>query len=99
MADEDKPYRVYRGGRSKGKVPTLGRPTVKPPPSPTTQDGAPRYPGPGAPKKPKRKWRWVRWVGLAVVLFVFWLAAWSLAGYFSFRDGVKAASKRLPQSA
>jgi LCP family protein required for cell wall assembly len=43
--------------------------------------------------------RVLRWVGIGVSLFVLWLAAWSLAGYFSFRDGVKAANKRLPASA
>jgi LCP family protein required for cell wall assembly len=30
---------------------------------------------------------------------VLWAAAWSLAGYFSFRDGVEAANKRLPAAA
>jgi LCP family protein required for cell wall assembly len=33
------------------------------------------------------------------VLFLLWIVAWSLAGYFSFRDGVKAANARLPHSA
>ena len=102
MAHEEKPYRVYRGGRAKGKVPALGRPPRKPSqPPPPTKEGAARYPGPGPAKsaKPRRRWRWLRWAGLVVVLFVFWLAAWSLAGYFSFRDGVKAANKRLPKSA
>ena len=28
-----------------------------------------------------------------------WLAAWILASYFSFRDGVKAANKRLAGAA
>ncbi len=32
-------------------------------------------------------------------LFVAWLAAWILASYFSFRDGVDAANARLPVSA
>jgi len=32
-------------------------------------------------------------------LFVAWLAAWTLAGYFSFRDGVAAANGRLPVTA
>jgi hypothetical protein len=31
-------------------------------------------------------------------VFLLWLAAWSLAGYFSFRDGVEAANKRLPKT-
>jgi LCP family protein required for cell wall assembly len=34
-----------------------------------------------------------------VCVFLLWVAAWSLAGYFSFRDGVKEANKRLPAAA
>jgi LCP family protein required for cell wall assembly len=92
MADEPKPYRVYRGGRVKGKVPT---------PKPARSAGGggekpPRYAGPG-PKRPRRRLRWLRWVGLAFVLFLLWLVAWSLASYFSFRSGVSAANARLPK--
>ena len=43
--------------------------------------------------------RALRWVGIGFSVFLLWVAAWSLAGYFSFRDGVKAANKRLPASA
>lgn len=43
--------------------------------------------------------RALRWVGIGFSIFVLWVAAWSLAGYFSFRDGVKAANKRLPAAA
>ena len=32
-------------------------------------------------------------------LFLAWAAAWTLASYFSFRDGVDAANSRLPNSA
>lgn len=38
-------------------------------------------------------------MGIGFSVFLLWVAAWSLAGYFSFRDGVKAANKRLPGSA
>ena len=92
MAPEEKPYRVYRGGRRGPKLPTLSRPKR----------------GKGRPTSPKRArkgpvrppWRRaLRWVGIGFSIFVLWVAAWSLAGYFSFRDGVKAANKRLPASA
>jgi polyisoprenyl-teichoic acid--peptidoglycan teichoic acid transferase len=92
MAPEEKPYRVYRGGRRGPKLPTLSRPKR----------------GNGRPARPKstRKgpvrapWRRaLRWVGIGFSVFLLWAAAWSLAGYFSFRDGVKAANKRLPASA
>jgi LCP family protein required for cell wall assembly len=92
MAPEEKPYRVYRGGRRGPKLPTLSRPKR----------------GDGRPARPKSKrkgpvrppWRrTLRWVGIGFSVFLLWVAAWSLAGYFSFRDGVKAANKRLPASA
>jgi len=46
-----------------------------------------------------RKRRALRWTGVGLCVFLLWLAAWSLAGYFSFRDGVQAANKRLPTAA
>jgi LCP family protein required for cell wall assembly len=94
MPDEEKPYRVYRSGRGRGKASTLTLPKRRP-----KTDGRPPGP-PGAPK-PRRSRR--RRIGqiFAIVLGVFllWLMAWSLASYFSFRDGVKAANKRLPTAA
>ncbi len=91
MADEPKPYRVYRGGRAKGKVPSVRKTGA--------DEKAQRYAGPG-PKRPRSKKRRVlRWVGVAFVVFLLWLVAWSLASYFAFRDGVGAANKRVPRSA
>jgi LCP family protein required for cell wall assembly len=91
----DKPYRVYRGGRVKGKVPTLPKPA-----RPAEQDGRGtfRYRGPGA--KPRRpQWSWRRWTALALGVLVLLFLIWSLASYLSFRSGVKDANKRLPESA
>jgi LCP family protein required for cell wall assembly len=92
MAPEEKPYRVYRGGRRGPKLPTLSRPR--------RSNGRPARPKstPKAPVRPPGR-RALRWVGIGFSVFLLWLAAWSLAGYFSFRDGVKAANKRLPSSA
>ena len=90
MPAEEKPYRVYRGGRVKGKVPTLPRPERSPKP-----DGkGPREPG---ARTPARKRHYKRWFAIALGLFLAWLTAWTLAGYFTFRDGVKAANARLPR--
>jgi LCP family protein required for cell wall assembly len=86
---EEKPYRVYRGGRTKGKVPTLPRPERRP----KTDGGGPGKSGTrGRPKR--RNYR--RWFAIALGVFLAWVTAWTLAGYFAFRDGVKAANARLP---
>jgi LCP family protein required for cell wall assembly len=80
MASEEKPYRLYRGGRVKGKVPSL----------------EPRRTGPRRPHirlKPDR--RWWKLVPAILALFLILVIAWSLASYFQFRDGVSAANKRL----
>jgi LCP family protein required for cell wall assembly len=98
VASKDKPYRVYRGGRVKGPVPTESR---------KRQDDASR-PGDGKdaysrPKpKPSRRRRTRRWlrVGLVVILVaVLAFAVWSLLGYLAFRSGVKEANERLDSRA
>ncbi|HEU0304740.1 MAG TPA: LCP family protein [Gaiellaceae bacterium] len=92
MAPDEKPYRVYRGGRRGPKLPTLSR--------------RKRTPGRPAGAKRTRKalqrppWRRaLRWAAIGFSVFLLWVAAWGLAGYFSFRDGVKAANERLPAAA
>jgi polyisoprenyl-teichoic acid--peptidoglycan teichoic acid transferase len=97
MPDGEKPYRVYRGGRVKGRVPSApersrpGRSRKG-----EAQDGAPP---PGVRTAPPRKRRrYGRWFAIALGVFLLWLTAWILASYFSFRDGVKAAERRLPKS-
>jgi LCP family protein required for cell wall assembly len=94
MTGEDKPYRVYKSGRGKGKLPGFGG-GGKRPPSPDRPVGPPRPQR--APKSTRR--RVLQAIGILVCLFVAWLAAWTLAGYFSFRDGVDAANARLPKAA
>src|SRR5919108_698911 len=94
----EKPYRVYRGGRVKGKVPTIPRPTRE---RDADGDGRRDYRGPG-PKRPAKGWRawgWKRWTGLSILALFLLLFIWLLAAYLSFRGGVKAANKRLPESA
>ena len=96
MADEEKPYRVYRGGRTKGKVPLQARPG-RPTPRLKREDGAatPRYPGPGPKQQPRRP-RWRRRLGITLLLLVLLLLVWAVASYFAFASGVKSAHKRLP---
>jgi polyisoprenyl-teichoic acid--peptidoglycan teichoic acid transferase len=85
-AVEGKPYRLYRGGRTKGRVP-LERRT---PPS----GGAP-------PTEPKREWRrrWGLWVALGLVGLLVLFLAWGVLGYVSFSKGVDKANARLPNRA
>jgi polyisoprenyl-teichoic acid--peptidoglycan teichoic acid transferase len=92
MAPEEKPYRVYRGGRRGPKLPTLSRQKRR------TGGPAKRKPARRALQRPPWR-RALRWLGIGFSVFVLWLAAWSLAGYFSFRDGVQEANKRLPAAA
>lgn len=90
---EEKPYRVYKSGRGRGKLPSLRGPT-----GPRSPRRAPA--GAKVPREPKSTRRRVlQALGILVCLFVAWLAAWILASYFSFRDGVDAANARLPLAA
>ena len=86
MADGEKPYRVYKGGRVKGKVPTAPRPERQP----KGEDQSPKPPG-----RP----RWRRRIGLAVLLLGLLLVVWLVVSYLSFRSGVKEANARLPKTA
>jgi len=83
-APPDKPYRVYRGGHAKGKVPLSGR---------DTKSGSGR--SGGAPAA-RRRWGWKRTLLLVVVLLIVLVVIWSFAGFLSLRSGVAAAHKRLP---
>lgn len=98
----EKPYRRYRGGRTKGRVPTVGRPEKKSPRQAAPgRDGRSRYRGPGprrATRRPKQI-RWARELTIALVLIILFFIVWGVAGYLVFRSGVADANKRLPASA
>ena len=85
MAEGDKPYRRYRGGRAKGRVP-LDR--GKRPAQPTR-----------APKEPRARRRWGLWIVLALVGLLLLTVLWGVLGYFSFSSGVDEANKPLPRRA
>ncbi len=97
MPGGDKPYRVYRGGRSKGKVPLQTRP-ARPTARPKRDGDAPRYSGPG-PIRPERRRSRRRSIGIALLVLLLLFIVWAVASYLSFRSGVGAANKRLPASA
>ena len=87
MATGQKPYRVYRGGRVKGRVP-LDRPQTRP-----ERDGrTPRQP---RVRSPRRRWSWKRRIGLSLLLLLVLIVVWSIAGYLSFRSGVAKANDRM----
>jgi LCP family protein required for cell wall assembly len=85
MAEGDKPYRLYRGGRKKGKVPLQSqtRPTTQPP---------------RAPGSPRRR-RWWLWLVLALVGLVVLALLWGVLGFRAFSSGVDEANARLPRDA
>jgi LCP family protein required for cell wall assembly len=101
MAREEKPYRVYRGGRVKGKVPTTGRRPL----SARSGDGGgpvaeapPAYRGPGA--LPRRGRRHIgRWIALGVLVLVVLVIVWAVLGYLSVSHGVADANDRLDPDA
>ena len=96
MASKDKPYRVYRGGRAKGPVPTESRKGREP--APRGGDGRDAYSRPKSTRQRRRR-RWLR-IGLVIILVVaLAVAVWGLLGYLAFRSGVKEANERLDSRA
>ena len=86
MAEQEKPYRRYRGGRTKGRVPLeRGRPTA----APSAQE----------PKAPRGRRRWARWALLALVGLLLLALVWGVLGYLSFSRGVDDANAKLPRRA
>lgn len=89
MATGEKPYRVYRGGRTKGRVP-LERPQSR-----RERDG--RKPEQPRVRRPRRR-SWRRRIGITLLLVLLALVVWSILGYLSFRSGVAKANDRLARS-
>ena len=90
MPDQEKPYRVYRGGRVKGRVPLerrLGQP----------DDGSAKGPE-AAPSKRRRRFRWKLVLALAVPTLLVLAALWGLGTYLSLAHGIGAANDRVPAS-
>ena len=85
MADGEKPYRVYKGGRVKGKVPSVPRPERS-------------RAAEAQPRETADRPRWGRRIALGILALVLLSAAWLAAGYLSFRSGVADANERLPKA-
>jgi LCP family protein required for cell wall assembly len=95
MAPQEKPYRVYKGGRVKGKVPaaprrakTQRRPKQTGSPARTRRSGRFRF---GLPARPP--WRRIVLLTLLTLIVVF--IAWAVSSWFAFSSGVSSANKRL----
>jgi LCP family protein required for cell wall assembly len=90
----EKPYRVYKGGRQKGKVPLPGREGQR-----RRQQEPQRQQQRQVKRRPRREFsrgRAVFWSLLAVIVL---LVAWAALGYVSVRSGVSGANSRLEQEA
>jgi LCP family protein required for cell wall assembly len=94
MAPDDKPYRVYKGGRVKGKVPAVpGKGRAQPKQRSSTGAG-------GGVRRRLRlpELRRLSWKQLALIVLlglVVLSIAWGIAGFLSFESGVSAANRRL----
>jgi polyisoprenyl-teichoic acid--peptidoglycan teichoic acid transferase len=96
MAPDEKPYRVYKGGRVKGKVPTAPPQQARKPRAVAAPPGGPRVPGPSRfrlrlPRRPP----WRRIIPLTLLVLILLFVAWAVASYFSYSGGVGDANARL----
>ena len=88
MPEESKPYRVYKGGRAKGRVP-LQRPA-----------SAEQLQSPGAARPPRqpRQRHIGRWIALTLAIVLVLGVVWLVASYLSFSNGIAEANRRVPES-
>jgi hypothetical protein len=93
MPGEQKPYRVYRGGRQKGKVPLQARPPRSSARA-RKEDGS-DFRGPG-PVKERKKRSIGRRIAIVLAVLLLVIVVWGVTSYLSFRSGVKDANNRLP---
>jgi LCP family protein required for cell wall assembly len=89
MAEGDKPYRLYRGGRVKGRVPLQRH-------SPKSADG--KSTGSVEPPRGPKERHWGRWIALTLLVFLLLAAAWGGTTYLAFSRGIDGANERLPKS-
>ena len=92
MASKDKPYKIYRGGRTKGPI----RQDV---PKERDRGSLGRDGYGGGYSEPQRKRRWRRRILIGVLVLVLLALVWALLGFLAFRTGVADANERLGQRA
>jgi LCP family protein required for cell wall assembly len=93
MARGDKPYRVYRGGRTKGRVPLQRRAEQAAAP----RDGRParRVTPPTAAPTPRQQRGWGRRIGLILLTVFLLLVGWGIASYLAVAKAMDDAHQRL----
>jgi LCP family protein required for cell wall assembly len=86
MPEHEKPYKLYKGGRTKGKVP-LQRPTTgrKAGSEAEARDTRPRERHLG------------RWITLSLAVLLLLVIAWGVASYLSLSGGISDANARVPK--
>ena len=89
MAGGDKPYRVYRGGRQKGRVPVVA------PERAPGDDGRGARPPLLREGRPSRRLGWGRWIGIGFAGLLLVLLLWAVTSWLAVRGGVNAANDRL----
>ena len=99
-ASGEKPYRIYRGGRVKGKVPTAARERRAAERADRTvyRGGGDGGDGSGRPvvRRTRNRWTWKRWTWVSLVGLLVFLLVWGVIGFFAVRSGVEEANARLP---
>jgi LCP family protein required for cell wall assembly len=93
MARGEKPYRVYRGGRAKGKVPLQRRVEREPRDGRVRSRPSPVVPPPPTPSRRGRNWG--RRVVIGLILLILVLLAWGVASYLALSRAVEGANERL----
>ncbi len=86
MPEQEKPYKVYRGGRAKGKVP-LQRPAAS----------RSRATGTGANDRKPRERHVGRRITIALALMLLLGVVWLVASYLSVSKGISDANARVPK--
>jgi LCP family protein required for cell wall assembly len=98
-ASGEKPYRVYKGGRTKGRVPLERKQRERDQRRAVRSGGSP---GPGRIVERRRRlwfgWSRRRWILVVILGLILLFAIWGVAGYLSVSSGVSDANARLPKN-